>query len=351
MLATTSGPASSIAAQSPRRPQPVQVVRGMHRLQRGAVRRRRAGQLQAHGLAPGQQRLRAGRRLVIGAHLAALQEEARRVGELRRVPECLQTAVLRDGGTLVRFARGWNRLACRPMRLSRRALMLAAAAAAPLARAAQPATLVCPLPAAPGVLVPGVSDAFGDAAARRQDLSRPDALRTRTACWRRTWRGTAELSPDRLTYRFRLRAGVTWHDSGGFDADDVVFSLARFHAALQPGLRLDRVRVGDGRTRGPSCCTCPRRTTLPAAAGRAVAADRAAARARPCPAGRWTRARSRRSGAGRSGWRAGCGWCASTGTPGRSRAGRDRLPDPARPGGAVGAGTLARAGTAGAAGR
>ncbi len=128
------------------------------------------------------------------------------------------------------------------MRVSRRALLLAAASGVPSARAAQPSVLVCPLPAAPGGLIPGVSNAFvtrflggkiyrglmryGPGGALEPDLA-----------------SAAGVSADGLTYLFRLRPGVTWHDSGGFGAEDVVFSLARFHAALQPGLRLDRVRV------------------------------------------------------------------------------------------------------------
>ena len=128
------------------------------------------------------------------------------------------------------------------MRVARRTLLLAALA--PVARAAEPgaipATVVCPLPAPPPVLIPGVSDAFATRLVggkiyrglMRWDgggVLQPDLAET------------VELSPDRLTYVFHLREGVTWHDSGGFGAEDVVFSLSRFHRALQPLLRLDRV--------------------------------------------------------------------------------------------------------------
>ncbi len=128
------------------------------------------------------------------------------------------------------------------MRVSRRALLLAAGSGMSPARAAQPSVLVCPLPAAPGVLIPGVSNAF---------VTRFLGGKIYRGLMRYGPGGTLEpdlasaagVSADGLTYLFRLRAGVIWHDSGGFGADDVVFSLARFHAALQPGLRLDRVRV------------------------------------------------------------------------------------------------------------
>ena len=142
----------------------------------------------------------------------------------------------------MRFVRGWNRLASPPMMLSRRALLLAAAAGAPRALAAQPFTILCPLTVEPAVLIPGVSDAFvtrflGGKIYRGLMRYAPDgSLQPDLA-------SAAGVSADRLTYLFRLRPGVTWHDSGGLDAGDVVFSLARFHAALQPALRLERVRV------------------------------------------------------------------------------------------------------------
>ena len=132
------------------------------------------------------------------------------------------------------------------MGLSRRTLMRSAAAApfaaAPLARAAGAPGLVCPLAAAPTVLIPGVSAAFatrfiGSKLYRGLLRWGPDGrLEPDLAA-------ASAVSADGLTYLFRLRPGTIWHDSGGLDAADVVFSLARFHAALQPGLRLDRVRV------------------------------------------------------------------------------------------------------------
>ncbi len=144
------------------------------------------------------------------------------------------------------------------MGLSRRALILAAAAgprfaqaaeprfaqaAEPrFAQAAEPSTLVCPLAAEPALLIPGVSDAFatrfiGGKIYRGLMRYGPDGTLQPDLA------SAAGVSADRLTYLFRLRTGVTWHDSGAFDATDVVFSLARFHAALQPALRLGRVRV------------------------------------------------------------------------------------------------------------
>lgn len=35
------------------------------------------------------------------------------------------------------------------------------------------------------------------------------------------------VSPDQLTWTFRLRDGVTWHDGSPFTADDVVYSYRR----------------------------------------------------------------------------------------------------------------------------
>ncbi len=46
-----------------------------------------------------------------------------------------------------------------------------------------------------------------------------------------------ELSPDKLTYTFRLQDGVTWHDGKPFTADDVVFSIMKFHMELSPRAR------------------------------------------------------------------------------------------------------------------
>ena len=126
------------------------------------------------------------------------------------------------------------------MGLTRRALLLAAAAGVPFARAAQSAELVCPLPAAPDVLIPGVSNAAGTrfvGSKIYRGLMRwaPDGTLQPDLA------DAIDLSADQLTYTIRLRPGITWHDSGGFTAADVAFSIARFHRALQPQLRLERV--------------------------------------------------------------------------------------------------------------
>ena len=128
------------------------------------------------------------------------------------------------------------------MRLSRRGFMLAAAAA-PVAQAAEPTTVVCPLVGAPKILVPGVSDAFGTRLVGGKiyrGLMRWDA----EGVLRPDLAKAVEVSPDGLTHVFHLRQDVSWHDSGGFSADDVAFSVAKFHRVLQPRLSLDRVTVG-----------------------------------------------------------------------------------------------------------
>jgi peptide/nickel transport system substrate-binding protein len=132
------------------------------------------------------------------------------------------------------------------MSLPRRALLLAAGATpiAPawaMADAASDAgRLVCPLAADPAALVPGVSDAAATRLVGSQiyrglcrfdadNQPQPDLAQSCT------------ISPDGLTYRFALQPGVTWHDGAPFTAEDVVFSLDRFHRALTPRLPLDRV--------------------------------------------------------------------------------------------------------------
>ena len=130
------------------------------------------------------------------------------------------------------------------MGLTRRALLLAAASGAPFAQAAmhaaEPAEIVWPLPSAPAVLIPGASNAAG---------TRFVGSKIYRGLMRWAADGTLqpdladgiELSADGLTYTIRLRPGITWHDSGGFTAADVAFSITRFHRALQPQLRLERV--------------------------------------------------------------------------------------------------------------
>ena len=46
-----------------------------------------------------------------------------------------------------------------------------------------------------------------------------------------------EVSPDGLTYTFKLRKNVKWHDGKDFTADDVVFSLAKFIPEVHPRSR------------------------------------------------------------------------------------------------------------------
>lgn len=108
-------------------------------------------------------------------------------------------------------------------------------------RAAEAAEIVCPLAVSPASLIPGVSDAFGTLLLgskiyrglmrwRPDGTLQPDLARA------------VDVSPDGLTYTFHLRPDVTWHDSGGFSAADVAFSINRFHRSLQPRLRLDRLK-------------------------------------------------------------------------------------------------------------
>jgi len=58
-----------------------------------------------------------------------------------------------------------------------------------------------------------------------------------------------EVSPDGLTYRFRLRPGVTWHDGKPFTAADVAFSIQALKTAHPRGrstfLNLVEVRTPD----------------------------------------------------------------------------------------------------------
>ncbi|MGI4950474.1 MAG: ABC transporter substrate-binding protein [Janthinobacterium lividum] len=45
------------------------------------------------------------------------------------------------------------------------------------------------------------------------------------------------LSDDKLTYTFHLQPGVTFHDGKPFTADDVIFSIMKFHMELAPRAR------------------------------------------------------------------------------------------------------------------
>ena len=132
------------------------------------------------------------------------------------------------------------------MRLSRRALLFSAGStiAEPIAGPvrAEPTEIVCPLAAAPTILIPGVSDSFATrfvGGKIYRGLLRWDGA----GVLQPDLAEAIETSPDSLTYTVHLRPGVTWHDSGAFGASDVRFSLTRFHRALQPRLRLDQVTV------------------------------------------------------------------------------------------------------------
>jgi len=46
-----------------------------------------------------------------------------------------------------------------------------------------------------------------------------------------------EISDDELTYTFKLRENVKWHDGEDFDADDVMFSLDVFLREVHPRWR------------------------------------------------------------------------------------------------------------------
>src|SRR6478609_7831058 len=43
-----------------------------------------------------------------------------------------------------------------------------------------------------------------------------------------------EISPDRKTYVFHLRKGVTWHDGAPFTSADVKFSIENINSKYQP---------------------------------------------------------------------------------------------------------------------
>ena len=43
-----------------------------------------------------------------------------------------------------------------------------------------------------------------------------------------------KVSPDTLTYTFHPQDNVKWHDGQDFTADDVIFSLTKFHIEMSP---------------------------------------------------------------------------------------------------------------------
>lgn len=136
------------------------------------------------------------------------------------------------------------------MRLPRRALLLAAGAASLPARAAGSMHLVCPLLAEPERLIPGLSDRLETRLVGSKiygGLCRFDGHGVPQPELAAGW----DISADGLTYVFHLRPGLVWHDSGALTADDVVFSIDRFHRQLQPRLGLGRVtavRAADAQT-------------------------------------------------------------------------------------------------------
>ena len=136
------------------------------------------------------------------------------------------------------------------MRLSRRALLLALGAAPYAVQAAELPRIVCPLASAPTLLIPGLSQSVEARLVGSKiygGLCRFDSEGVPQPELAAGW----EISTDGLTYVFHLRPGVLWHDSGAVTAQDVAFSIVRFHRILQPQLGLDRVsdvRVVDART-------------------------------------------------------------------------------------------------------
>lgn len=130
------------------------------------------------------------------------------------------------------------------MRLSRRTL-LAAAAAAPFAassRAAEAVRLTIPLASEPGGLIAGLLDAPGTRLVGTkiyQGLCRfSPSLQPFPSL-----SASCQISPDGLVYTFKLVPNVTWHDGQPFTADDVVFSLDRFHRTLSPRVGPDLERM------------------------------------------------------------------------------------------------------------
>jgi peptide/nickel transport system substrate-binding protein len=53
------------------------------------------------------------------------------------------------------------------------------------------------------------------------------------------------ISPDQLTYTFKLKRGVNWHDGKPFTADDVTFSFEKFLVQFQPRVRIAMASVED----------------------------------------------------------------------------------------------------------
>jgi len=63
------------------------------------------------------------------------------------------------------------------------------------------------------------------------------------------------LSDDKRTYTFRLQDGVTWHDGKPFTADDVVFSIMKFHTELSPRARAIFAKIKEATAPDPLTVT------------------------------------------------------------------------------------------------
>ena len=303
--------------------------------------------VEADRLAPGQQRAGAGRGFMVGTHVAALQEKARRVGQLHRVPKYLQPRRPPLCGQASAFRPWLEPASVAAMRLSRRALLLAAGGAplgvAPV-RAESPPELLCPLAEAPTVLIPGVSNSFA---------TRFVGGKIYRGLMR--WGPEGTLQPDLASAVGGFAGWIDLHCSAcaptwsgttaaASSAADVVFSLTRFHAALQPSLRLERLRVeaarcADGRADVPAASDFSMRLL-----DGAVAAGRAAARARRAGLGAGPATDdARRHGSIPHGELAAAG-AVRVVCRAESGAGRDRLPGGAEPGEPDGAGGRQHAG-------
>jgi len=60
------------------------------------------------------------------------------------------------------------------------------------------------------------------------------------------------LSPDGTTYTFQLQENVKWHDGRPLTADDVVFSITKFHMELSPRSRAIFQRITEVTATGPT---------------------------------------------------------------------------------------------------
>ncbi|MBE9606577.1 ABC transporter substrate-binding protein [Acetobacteraceae bacterium H6797] len=60
------------------------------------------------------------------------------------------------------------------------------------------------------------------------------------------------VSPDGLTYTFELQEGVTFHDGKPMTADDVIFSIMKFHMEVSPRARGVFENIAEGVAAGPT---------------------------------------------------------------------------------------------------